>query len=327
MDSEFQKKDVSPEISQLIRTFLHDFHVIHPINEEMFLVPSAMRPQPLLDLDFETGNFPRRPAPPLGGGAIANGGTLSLMNASVGGGGGGGGHVLLKSAAAVVDRPVHRGLHLEETGLIFRRLFLLPPIASGFWSKLISLCLQKNDFQLLVHREAPGLMFQGEAAYRLRSMIGSMELSWQYWKTGIILMLDDKMLLRVNSLHADEFEDPSKQLPVSRTREMVNNLVYESEEQIQTPPKHFTEVIEVIVPEINILTPDVDSDPLTASSPLSSSLTSLSSSCSSSSSSCSCPKCVHCMSAKILTKILEIVDEVLKQPLQQPGIFRHLQRQ
>ena len=47
-------------------------------------------------------------------------------------------------------------------------------------------------------------------------MIGSIEVSWVYWKTGIILYANDTLILRVNSLHRHEFEDP--QLAKEETR-------------------------------------------------------------------------------------------------------------
>jgi len=129
-------------------------------------------------------------------------------------------------------------MQVQTTGLLYRRLLLLPPIASGFWSKLISLFIQKNDFQKIVLGSTPGnFSLQQGAAYRLLCMIGNLTLEWQYCKTGIMLLLEDELLLRVNSLRIHEFEDPQERVVLSDTE---NKLKY----------FHYSQFFLVILPSI-----------------------------------------------------------------------------
>ena len=79
------------------------------------------------------------------------------------------------------------------TGLVYRRMFLLPPTPSGFWSKFISLCLQKKDFGNIIATEVSeanrdATIMHGNNV--LRCGIGPYELNWTYWKTGIILYMN-----------------------------------------------------------------------------------------------------------------------------------------
>lgn len=104
-------------------------------------------------------------------------------------------------------------LGIKKTGLVYRRMLLLPPIASGFWSKLITLCLQKQDFQQIILGGIPpeycewSLQPSGPA-HKLRTMIGNLELSWMYWKTGVVLYVNETAVFELHSLHGHEFQDP-----------------------------------------------------------------------------------------------------------------------
>ena len=80
-------------------------------------------------------------------------------------------------------KSVSASIKVKRTGLILRRMFLLPPLPSGFWSKLICLCLQKEDFHQIISRMCdPHLL--PLSGHGLRRMIGNMELEWTFWKTG-----------------------------------------------------------------------------------------------------------------------------------------------
>ncbi len=206
----------------------------------------------------------------------------------------------------VCNTSAERILEVKETGLIFRRMILLPPIASGFWSKLIALCLQKQDFQAIILQAIPEeySLHSNGPAHRLRSMIGSLELSWMYWKTGIILYVSEKAVLEVHSLKSHEFGDLNgegegeKSTAIYKSRlNKIKNFCYQGNNGWSFIPPHFKEVIEIIVPEIYIMS---GKGPTPA------------------------PNRIPPTSSKILVKALEIVDEILKnhcEHLASTGIY------
>ena len=190
------------------------------------------------------------------------------------------------SGPAATCRPVERVMQLKKTGLVYRRMLHLPPIASGFWSKLISLFIQKEDFQNIIHDSAPGKFDLQMATHSLLCLIGNLSLQWQYWKTGIMLILEDQLLLRVNSLSSDAFTDPQQRETLSHSQKKVRYFFFKTDDGGgRNISSLFTETIEIIVPDVYLVRDQ---------------------------SEVVIPQECQPMSAKILTKALEIVDEVLK---------------
>ena len=272
MDEEFHMQRCDNSVSKLIRTFLNELHIIHQVNRDYCLVPSAIESDPILASQAEYGSFPRA--------AVYQ---IQQMESSS--------DSFPTIGPMVVNSCDQHHLEVRETGLIYRRMLLLPPIASGFWSKLIALFLQKGDFQQIVKAATPGelALHPSGPSHRLRSMIGNLELAWIYWKTGIVLYVGEKVVLRVNSLKESEFSDPqtSRDGVYSVQRNKLRLFHYQGEGGWQSVPSHFKEVTEVVVPEVYVVrsyksAASSDSDP-----PLD-------------------------LSAKILSKALEIIDEVLK---------------
>lgn len=273
MDEEFHMQRCDSSVSKLIRTFLNELHIIHQVNRDYCLVPSAIESDPVLMSQAEYGSFPR----------AAQYQIQQLDSDS-----------LPSVGAMVVTSYDKHHLSVRDTGLIYRRMLLLPPIASGFWSKLIALFLQKADFQQIIKAATPGelALHPTGPSHRLRSMIGNLELAWIYWKTGIVLYVGEKVVLRVNSLHENEFCDPqisfdARDSVFSVRRNKLRLFHYQSESGWQSIPSHFKEVIEVVVPEVCIvkLSNNISNND---------------------------PDAPMDLSAKILAKALEIVDEVLK---------------
>ena len=271
MDEEFHMQRCDHSVSKLIRSFLNELHIIHQVNRDYCLVPSAIDSDPVLKSQAEYGSFPR-----------ASVYQIQHMDADS-----------LPSFGTIHTNSYDRHhLQVRETGLVYRRMLLLPPIASGFWCKLIALFLQKTDFQQIVRDATPGELdlHPSGPSHRLRSVIGNLELSWIYWKTGIVLYVGEKVVLRVNSLQENEFTDPqwtldARESVYSVRRNKLRLFHYQGEGGWQSIPTHFKEVIEVIVPEVFIErsagSAAGDDTPMD-------------------------------LSAKILAKALEIVDEVLK---------------
>ena len=289
MNEQFERQGCDSNVSKIIRTFLCQFHIIHQISKDYCLVPSAISAIPMLPKDSELGSFPKK-ADLL----YTVHQPLSL------------GPSLPSVLPLACNSPDDIQLVVTPTGLIYRRFILLPPIASGFWSKLIALFLQKRDFNKLVEGATPpelGLKAMGPA-HRLRAHIGNIEFVWSYWKTGIMLYLGECVALRVNSFQSHEFEDPLVVKSVhstvfsSRVR-MLREFMYLDGGELRSFPPHYKEVIEVVVPEVQIESRNLGSGIEPRSKPL---------------------------SARLLAKALEIVDEVVKshcEHLSTSGIYSH----
>lgn len=180
---------------------------------------------------------------------------------------------------------------MKSTGLVYRRLFLLPPLPTGFWSKLITLCLQKNDFVKIIasvcDRSTQSFLQGHGSSYN----IGSAILRWRYWKTGLVLDLDGEMLLSINSLKMDEFMDPMQREVISATYDKMSKFYFVDSNGDVLPVVTYNEVIEVVVREAELKTSG-GFDPS--------------------------------VSPKLLSKALEMIDEVLKghyEKLAENGIY------
>ena len=159
MTDEFLQQGCNDNVSRLIRHFLSQLSIIHQVNREYCLVPSAINPDPALHHKELLGSFPRQQRYQFEQHSLD---TLDQLPSI---------------EALVCNVSAGGSLEVKKSGLIFRRMLLLPPIASGFWSKLIALCLQKQDFQQIVLKAIPSeySMQPSGPAHRLRSIIGELE--------------------------------------------------------------------------------------------------------------------------------------------------------
>ena len=270
MDKALEKQGLgvasSKTIGNLIRQFLVEHGVIHKIDADNYLVPSAINPDPNLPLDLKLGYFPfhiaAEPAEDDGKDDYE------------------------RIASSPYTTPSPK-LSLVSTGLVYRRMLHLPPIASGFWSKLISLCIQHEEILLLISSGSSSHDIH-MGTNRLRGMVANVSIEWQYWKTGIMLIADDKLLMRVNSLRRDVFEDPKHQLVISSTLSKVENFQYKEAGRWVDIPGHLSEVIEIIVP-VTYLTDSGEKSFFEQES-----------------------MSWNSVSAKLMAKVLELVDEILK---------------
>lgn len=296
MNDEFLHHGCSEHTSKLVRSFLNQLGIIQQVNREYSLVPSAIDPDPVLHQRETLGSFPRYQVYQSHHGGKQSLGSLDHINAV---------------GPLVANQPASGVLGIKETGLIYRRMLILPPIASGFWSKLITLCLQKQDFQHIVLGGIPREYCEWSLqpcgpAHRLRTMIGNLELSWMYWKTGIVLYVNEIALLELHSHQRHEFqgggggrgdgdggEMSTSNVFTSNIRK-AKNFVHETPDGWKFTPAHYKDTIEITVPEMLITIEGVHFNH------------------------------VPPMSSKILVKALEIVDEVLKSQCEQfatSGIF------
>ena len=196
-----------------------------------------------------------------------------------------------KFVPAAANKSLPSNFKIKRTGLILRRMFLLPPIGLDFWNRVINLCLQKDDFPKIIHENFSDdvLMFPND--HGLFYQIGNFHLRWKYWRSGIVLELNNQIILSINSLRVDEFTDPMKHSAISETTQKVERLkFYDHSDGYLSLKGTFSEVFEVTVPVIH-LEPSGSfppSDPNDRSSKF------------------------QAISSKLLVKGLEIVDEVLR---------------
>ena len=216
-------------------------------------------------------------------------------------------HSFTSFLPAAANRSLPSEVKIRRTGLILRRMFLLPPISLDFWNRVINLCLQKTDFAKIVHENFNDTvsMFRGD--YGQFHQIGSnFHLRWKYWRTGVVLELNHQPILTINSLKCDAFTDPINEIIISDTSQKAKRFQFCDEGNKLIPLKgSFTEVFEVIVPEI-ILEPVNPSGFPFAQEDLSPSEKS------------------RAISFKLLAKGLEIIDEVLRgysSDFAEDGIF------
>ena len=253
---------------QLIKAFLKEHGVIHQIDGENILVPSAINAEPAITLDLELGYFPLKFHSHRERGEEINGEESSVSSTSA------------LSASASLYKAATLKLQVVATGLVYRRMLCLPPIPPGFWSKLISLFTQKEEIFLLITAKDTNYTIQ-VGNNRLRGMIGNVSVEWQYWKTGIMLIANDNVLMRINGLQgirADGSIIPNAQLKCE----------FKEGDQWRFIEPHLSESIEIVVPVFYIT--KVESEPSEPSQHFEQNV----------------------MSAKLLAKALEIIDEVLK---------------
>ena len=269
MDQALEQQELgsSKTIGHLLRQFLMEHGVIHQIDSDNYLVPSAINPDPNLSLDAKLGHFPGQ-----------NRRDSSEIDDT-------------ENVAFSPYKTQSPKLCVVGTGLVYRRTLHLPPIASGFWSKLISLCIQQEEFLSLLSTGDSAAGYETHiSTNRLRAMLGNVGIEWQYWKTGIMLIADDKLLLRVNSLQRDVFVDPRHRLVISSALSKVQNFQYRMAGLWTGISDHLSEVIEIIVPQMILEeTSSAGSLPKPSTTPVQESV-----------------------SAKLMAKVLELIDEILK---------------
>ena len=279
MSAELLLRGLDTNTSRLVRTFLSQFNIIHPVNREYCLIPSAIHADPMLLQDEMVGSFPclqhfQQDRP-----------NFTSMDID----------------PITCNTPTSNMTVVKKTRLIYRRMVLLAPIPSGFWSKLIALFLQKQDFQEIIQSAMPGDHAQISVgpAYRLICVIGNVDMQWSFWKAGISLYLGETVVMEVHSLMGHEFENSQSKKPnpnifESRIKKL-GKFCYKTKAEWKSIPSDYKDVIEIIVPEIFLVNRSLG-QPLM-------------------------PNQASPISSQLLVKALEIVDEVLKSHCEQFAVM------
>ncbi len=188
-------------------------------------------------------------------------------------------HAFQRFIPAAANKSLPSNVHFKRSGLVLRRMFLLPPIGPNFWNRVINLCLQKGDFPEIVRDLFDDDVQTNSFDHGQFNQIGmTCQMRWKYWKSGISLDLNNYIILSINSLKSDEFADPAQQSVISETSQKVKRFQFFDKKDGYFPLEGvFSEVLEVIVPEIHIVSDNYKT-----------------------------------ISSKLLAKSLEIIDEVLR---------------
>lgn len=189
--------------------------------------------------------------------------------------------------AAAANKSLPSDVKINRTGLVLRRMFFTPPLGLEFWNRIINLCLQKDDFATII-REAfdEDTQVISSDHGQLYQIGRNCQLRLKYWKSGIVLDLNHQTILHINSVKSDDFTDPMEESAVSETSLKAKrfNLVDE-DDGLFSLNNICSEVFEVVVVDINIHSRGEGPEGGVRPIPI---------------------------SAKLLTKSLEMIDEVLR---------------
>ena len=82
--------------------------------------------------------------------------------------------------------------------------------------------------------------------------IGTTNVRWRYWKTGLVFDVDHQLLLSINSLKMDEFMDPMQRAVISATYNKMKRFHFADSNGDVLPVIGTTEVIEVVVKDLEL---------------------------------------------------------------------------
>ena len=185
---------------------------------------------------------------------------------------------------------------LCSTGMCFRRLFFAHHIPASIWPKLIArflLSVEQNSFhKIICDNCVPNV------PYKLTSsagdaLIGSLLCKWSYGKNYIELSLGEYSILRVNSLFSKE---DSKIVSATRSK-LENMVVHKQNKQTVEEMMLQSDGFEVNISDYVVISRSDDSDKVHHS---------------------------DLMSMQMLSHVLEIIDEVLRdwfEGLSERGIY------
>jgi len=194
-----------------------------------------------------------------------------------------------------VTRTVHtkRRLTLHSTGVCYRRIVLLHYIPISFWPRLLARCLSSASqfYKIILNNCVTDIPFQ-----RLTDpgdvIIGHIPCQWFYWKTGITLDFDNRTLLYVSNLFNPNVvdDDGNRQASSSTVKRIQKMGLNTTSNDWQQSFSMFNNGFEINVPDYVIESCSTDLHG---------------------------PKRVSSlMSSQIMSHVLEVIDEVLREWLE-----------
>ena len=203
--------------------------------------------------------------------------------------------ILFAKMLPAVARMVHtaRQLTLHSTGVCYRRIVLLHHIPISFWPRLLARCLSSASqfYKIILNNCVSEIPFQ-RLANPGDVVIGHIPCQWFYWKTGIVLEFDNRTLLSVSNLvNPNVVDDHGNRQPSSPTVEKIRKMgLCTTGKDWQQSFSKFKNGFEINVPDY--ILESCSADP-------------------------GGPKRVSSlMSAQIMSHVLEVIDEVLREWLE-----------
>lgn len=182
-----------------------------------------------------------------------------------------------------------RRLILHPTGLCYRRIVLLHHIPISFWARLLARCLSSAShfYKIILNNCVSDMAFQ-RLANPGDVVIGQIPCQWIYWKTGITLDFDNRPLLFVSNLvNPNDVDEDGRKKPFSSTVDKIKNMGLHNGREWQTSFNMFKNGFEINVPDYILESWSEDSQIEKRVS--------------------------YLLSAQIMSHILEVIDEVLKE--------------
>lgn len=194
---------------------------------------------------------------------------------------------VLPAVAGIVHAT--RRLMLHATGLCYRRIVLLHHIPISFWARLLARCLSSAShfYKIILNNCVRGMAFQ-RLANPGDVVIGQIPCQWIYWKTGITLDFDNRPLLFVSNLvNPNDVDEDGGKKPFSNTVGKITKMGLFNGREWEWTFEKFKNGFEINVPDYILESWSENSQTEKRVS--------------------------YLLSAQIMSHILEVIDEVLKE--------------
>ena len=186
--------------------------------------------------------------------------------------------------SVIAHHRVDKQITLFPKGTCFRRVFIADHIPANFWPRLIARFLSSaHTFHAIICENcSPNIQCQDlvQIGY---ATIGALKCGWSYGKNYITLCLGEDILLCVNALYSYDNNNSAKQRKKESTSKVEKVRIYYSNEDFTLVNIH--NGFEVTIPDYSVSSQSTPNEPEHNS---------------------------ELMSAQVLSRVLEIIDEVFR---------------
>ena len=282
---------------EAIITLLSKFELAIPLDRNTFLIPSNLHNAKAKKFEFskECYNFPCKITVALKPEYQECDGIKNPLVPSLNYGAS---SVGARCLPLISHRSCTREVVLHSTGMCYRRVFVADYIPVNFWPRVIArFLLSAESFQKVICNNC-FTNIQCESFVEIGSgNIGALQCRWSYGKNHIILTLGNDVILCVNGLYGyNNVGNKRERVPISHSVSKLENMhIYDG--SVDFKLVNVNDGFEVTIPDYV-----VHSGPNTS-------------------------KLIHeskLMSAQILSRVLETIDEVLKdwfEGLLEEGVY------
>lgn len=276
LEQTFSERGLPPEYIGSLIKLLCNFEIAVPLDAETLLIPSLIddATDKHSHMFRNKYTFPRQDVRKHIADSYAAQGSVYAAK-------------VLPAVAGIVHAT--RRLILHNTGLCYRRIVLLHHIPISFWARLLARCLSSAShfYKIILNNCVSDMAFQ-RLANPGDVVIGQIPCQWIYWKTGITLDFDNRPLLFVSNLvNPNEVDEEGRKKPFTSTVGKIVNMGLFNGKAWQTSFEVFNNGFEINVPDYILESWSEDSRGERRVS--------------------------YLLSAQIMSHILEVIDEVLKE--------------